>query len=483
MNTKFRLTEKDYRYLFENSNDAMWVHDLEGNLVDANKAFARLHGVSVDDWSQIKVKEYLSKETLALSREIKRKLLNNEEFEQPYMQRFTTTDGRIRLYQVSTSPVIIDGEVKGFQHVGRDVTEEKRSEEMLLNIIDGSPVGIFVIDRQHIVTHWNTAMERLTGISRDAITGTDRHWSAFYQKKRVTMADLAVDDTSAKTISEIYHGRCRQSHLMENTLEAENFFAGTGENGKWLLFYACPIKDEFGMTVSAIEIVQDITGQKRLEENIRFYSQAIMKAQEDERKRIARELHDDSSSSMLYLIQRLDALETACPESNLKQDLENLRVQAVDALDSLRRCAQELRPRILDDLGLVAAIEWIAEDMEKSHGIETDVKTNGQERTLPQEHQLMLFRITQEALSNIRRHAKATKVRVTIDFGKEVSVTVTDNGKGFDLPERIENLASQGHLGIMGMSERVQLMHGNLDIQSKPGKGTKLTITVPATAE
>ena len=97
MNTKFRLTEKDYRYLFENSNDAMWVHDLEGNLVDANKAFARLHGVSVDDWSQIKVKEYLSKETLALSREIKRKLLNNEEFEQPYMQRFTTTDGRIRL--------------------------------------------------------------------------------------------------------------------------------------------------------------------------------------------------------------------------------------------------------------------------------------------------------------------------------------------------------------------------------------------------
>jgi len=481
MKPKFKLTEKDYRYLFENSNDAMWVHDLEGNLIDANKAFGRLHGVTPEDWSQIKVKEHLSKETLALSREIKRKLLSGEEFEQPYFQRFTTQDGLVLLYQVSTSPVVIDGEVRGFQHVGRDVTEEKHSEDMLIKIIDGSPVGIFVINKEHKVTHWNTAIESLTDIKRKDIIGTDKHWTAFYPRKRVTMADLAVDGASAETINQVYHGRCRQSLLMSDTLEAESFFSDTGVSGKWLLFYACPIKNDVGDIVSAIEIVQDITEQKRLEENIRFYSQQIMQAQEDERKRIARELHDDSSSSMLLLIQRLDALETSSPEvsGTLKQKLEDLRTQAVDVLDGLRRCAQELRPRILDDLGLVAAIEWIADDMEKSHSIDTEVKVTGQERSLPMEYQLMLFRITQEALSNVRRHAKATRVAIAIDFGNEVCITVADNGIGFSLPDRIENLASQGHLGIMGMSERAQLMHGKLEIQSIPGNGTRLSIKVP----
>ncbi len=482
MKKKLQLTEKDYRYLFENSSDAMWVHDLEGNFVDANKAFARLSAGTLEEWSKIKVKEHMTKETLELSREVKRKLLSGEEFEQPYAQRFTTKDGRIRLYQVSTSPVVIDGEVRGFQHVGRDVTEEKYAEKMLENIIDGSPVPMFVIDRQHLITHWNKAIELLTGFEREKITGTDKHWTPFYKNKRVTMADLVVDGASEEEINRVYHGRCRPSRLMNDTLESEGYFPGTGESGKWLLFNACPIKNEYGVTVGAIETIEDISEQKRLEENIRYYSQLVLRAQEDERKRIARELHDDTSSSILLLIRRLDALETSCPEVSepVRWHLEKLRTQAVDVLEGLRRCAQELRPRILDDLGLVAAIEWITDDIENTDSIETDVKVSGEERPFDSEIQLMVFRIAQEALNNARRHSRATKISVSIDFTNEaVSITITDNGVGFSLPERIDDLASLGHLGIMGMSERAQLMHGSLDISSEQNKGTMVSFRIP----
>ncbi|MBN2240237.1 MAG: PAS domain S-box protein [Dehalococcoidales bacterium] len=483
MKSTFRLSEKDYRYLFENSVDAMWVHDLEGNYIDANKAFERLSGRSIEEWSHSKVTEFITSETLEKAREIKRKILNNEPFEQPYEQQFIIKDGRVRIFQMSTSPVIIDDEIIGFQHVGRDVTEERYAEELLANIIDGLPIATFVINKDHIVTHWNLAIQRLTGISRKEIIGTGEHWKALNPQKQVTMADLAVDEVSDDEIEKLYRGKCRKSDLFNDILEAEFFYSVSEEKGKWLLINACPLKNKDGQITGAIETLQDLTVQKSLEENIRFYGQMILRAQEDERKRIARELHDDTSSAMLLLLQRLDAAgiddNNELP-SSLKHNLEEIHSEALGVLDSLRRCAQELRPRILDDLGLVAAIEWIAEEIMKKYGVTATVQTIGSEKPISIEYQLLLFRIVQEALSNVRRHAKATKVDLILIFGETAfTVTISDNGTGFNLPDRIEDLAGSGNLGLMGMSERAKLMHGSLNLRSEPGKGTRVTIKIP----
>jgi PAS domain S-box-containing protein len=483
MKIKFKLTEHDYRYLFENASDAMWVHDMEGNFLDANRAFEKLSGCNLEEWAHINVTEFLSDEALALAREVQRKLLGGEELKQPYAQRFILKDGTTRIVKMSTSPLIIAGEVKGFQHVARDVTEEKRVEEMLSKIIDGSPIPSFVINKQHKVTHWNTAIESLSGIKKEEIAGTDGQWRAFYPEKRPVMADLVVDEATS-VIEMHYPGRCQKSHLIEGAYEAEDFFPALGEAGKWLHFTASPVKNEGGKIIGAIETLQDVTGEKQLQENMRFYGQLIIRAQEDERKRIARELHDDVSSPLLLLIQRLDVMASSNRPRlsyTLKHSLEDLRSQAVATLDSLRRCAQDLRPRILDDLGLIAALEWIAEDMTKNQGIDIDVKVAGVEQTLPVETQLLLFRIVQEALSNIRRHAKASRATVTLEFGdNNVTMAVADNGKGFELPGRVEDLASAGNLGIIGMSERARLLHGTLEVKSEPGKGTQVVIKVPS---
>jgi PAS domain S-box-containing protein len=230
-------------------------------------------------------------------------------------------------------------------------------------------------------------------------------------------------------------------------------------------------------------IIRDVTEEKRMQENLRYYLEQITRAQEDERKRLARELHDDVSPSLLLLIQRLDTISLSTRpklSESLKKDLGDLRNQAVDALERLRRYAQDLRPRILDDLGLVAALEWMTDDLAKDQEVDARVEITGAEQALPQETQLLLFRIAQEALNNIRKHAQASKVTVELKFeDKNLKMTVSDNGKGFEIPERIGDLASIGKLGLAGVQERAQLINGRLKLESEIGKGTLVTVEAP----
>ncbi len=361
------------------------------------------------------------------------------------------------------------------------LAEQKRTEGMLAKIIDGSPIPTFAINKQYKVTHWNTALESLSGIKRDEIVGTDEQWRAFYLEKRPVMADLIVDGASAGEIELYYRGKSRKSGLIDGAYEAEDFFPELGEDGKWLHFTASPIRDNKGEIMGAVETLQDITKrkraehalnervkelqclysianiaqrpgitldelyqevanllpegwqypeiacaritinnkrfetencresewklssdikvhgerigvveinyleerpdadegpflreerllinavverlgriteEKRLQDNARFYVQQITRVQEEERKRIARELHDDLAQSLLLLTQGLDFLSSTArkklSDAKLKQSLEKLRSQAIDTLEGLRRYAQDLRPPILDHQG------------------------------------------------------------------------------------------------------------------------------------
>jgi len=482
MESGFRLTERNYRYLFENASDAMWVQDLKGTIIDANMACEGLAGFTRQELLGKNVKDFISGKSLELAREIRRNLFEGKEITPRYEQQLVRKDGTKGVMKMATSLVIIDGDVKGFQHIARDVTEERRMQEMLLRITDGSPIPTFVIDEQHKITHWNTAMQVLTGISSEDMVGTDEQWRSFYTEKRPVMADLIVNGASAEEITSYYPDKCEKSRLIEGAYEAEDFFPAIREHGTWLHFTASPIKNEDGEIIGAIETLQDITSAKQLQENTRFYVEQITRAQEDERKRIARELHDETSPPLLLLIQQLDTITSSTKRlsKSRAEALENLRKKAVEALEGLRRCAQDLRPRILDDLGLIAALEWMAEDLEKNYSIDTKVEVTGIERSLPDEVQVLLFRIAQEAISNIRRHAKASKAEVRLESGRDsIKMTITDNGTGFKPPAQANELARSGRLGIVGMSERARLLGGNLTIKSKTGKGTKVFAEVP----
>ena len=150
-----------------------------------------------------------------------------------------------------------------------DITERKQVEEELAKIIDSSLIPTFVINREHKLTHWNAALESLTGVKREEVIGTDKQWIAFYAKKRTIMADLIVDEAPEREFHDKYINKHKKSSLIEGAYEGSDFFPALGEGGKWLLFTAAPLRDTEGKVIGALETLQDITELKRAEETIR----------------------------------------------------------------------------------------------------------------------------------------------------------------------------------------------------------------------
>ena len=475
-------SERNYRRLFENASDAIWVHDLEGNITATNEAASRLFGYTTEELKKMNVRSFLSEESLALIGQIRRQLLEKQPVEQPYEQRLLRKDGTEAILKVSTSVVSENRSPIGFQHIARDVTEEKKAEEMLTKIIDGSPVPTFAINKQHRITHWNTALESMTGIKKERAIGTDEQWRAFYLEKRPIMADLIVDGASADVVASYYHDKYKISSLIEGAYEAEDFFPAIGEDGEWLHFTASPIKDSSGETIGAIETLRDVTEQRRMQDSLRYYLSEITKVQEEERKRIARELHDDTSQALFALSRQLDNFTRS--NTKLTTDtvtfLKNLREQVNTTLEGMRRFTQELRPPMLDDLGLLATLRWEVSDFEKRSGTKADLIVKGNERRFATEVELLTFRIIQEALRNVEKHAEASKVEVKIEFGEgKTGILVADDGKGFDPGESLADLPRLGKLGLAGMEERVRLLNGRIKIESVLGKGTRVVVELP----
>jgi PAS domain S-box-containing protein len=339
-----KASEERYRNLFDNAIDGIWMHDLDGNFINANKAAIRMIGISWDELYNGNARSFLSKESLDLAHRVRTKLLNNEPVTQPYEQRVIRRDGTEAYIQLSTSIIYDKGKPVGFQNIAREITE-----------------------------------------------------------------------------------------------------------------------------------------QKKMNENLHFYLQQATRAQEEERKRISHELHDDTVQALVVLSRQLDALATGNGLSeDVKKRLEGLWQQTDSILQGVRRLSQDLRPAAIDRLGLLPAVQWLADEVMKYSGVATRVHILGKEHRLPEEVAIALFRIIQEALRNVWRHSGATKADITLEFTvNHTKITVTDNGKGFVLDGKIGDLAKHGKLGLAGMQERVQLVGGTINVRSAPDKGTEITVEAP----
>lgn len=221
--------------------------------------------------------------------------------------------------------------------------------------------------------------------------------------------------------------------------------------------------------------------QKR-EEELTSYAATVMAAQEEERKRIARDLHDDTAQALIALSRRIETLREELRDSpeSAEQMLDDLKNLTDQTTASVRRFSRDLRPSVLDDLGLVPALEWLVAENARRHRITTRVKVHGQERRLPPEVELACFRIAQEALNNTAKHAQATGAAVELMFGARFcKLSISDNGTGFVAPQAISTLAGAGRMGVMGMHERAALLGGALSVRTAPGEGTRITVTIP----
>lgn len=227
---------------------------------------------------------------------------------------------------------------------------------------------------------------------------------------------------------------------------------------------------------------------RRKEEAISAFLRAYIEAQEDERKRIARELHDETAQSLTALAM---AIETAAQKPAASADEVRALLQPARSLTErvsreIERIIRDLRPSLLDDLGLVAALGWYADNRLKPAGVRVTIETVGRERRLAPELETALFRVAQEAMSNIARHARAENASLQVDFGERcVLVDIEDDGCGFDVEATLAN-GREGKadvpFGLIGMRERVELLGGALAVASRPGEGTSIRVRVPLQA-
>jgi signal transduction histidine kinase len=232
---------------------------------------------------------------------------------------------------------------------------------------------------------------------------------------------------------------------------------------------------------SVANILAAATERKRTEENRTRLIKQVMFAQEDERRRIARELHDETGQSLTSLLVGLRLIGDTRTLKKAKTQVNQLRHITVQILDNLRRLARGLHPSILDDLGLVAALTRYATDYAQSYGITVNVHTERfDSRRLPSSVETASYRIMQEALTNIARHAAAKTVRIALERQPMgVHMVVEDDGCGFDVETMLRTPTASGHLGLYGMCERATLLGGSLTIESKRGKGTIVSVQLP----
>ena len=239
------------------------------------------------------------------------------------------------------------------------------------------------------------------------------------------------------------------------------------------------IKEE-GKPVVFQHISRDVTREKKLAENLRLYAQQITRTQEDERKRIARELHDDSIQALIILSRGIDELiSIQSKRSKVIRPLEDVRAEVDKIISQVRRFTQDLRPPTLDYLGLIPAVRELISQFEHQSNIKTELKIIGEEKHFAPEAEMLVYRIIQEALNNVWRHSAAITVSVSIDFGKDgTTIEIKDDGKGFVIGEDLR-FVEAGKIGLAGMQERADLLGGNLSIQSNVGRGTLVTLLVP----
>jgi PAS domain S-box-containing protein len=351
----------------------------------------------------------------------------------------------------------------------RDITEHvfaekklRESERFNSNLLKKSPSPIFVIKKDYSIGYVNPAFEKLTGFSSQKLIGTNPPFPWW----------ITNDFQSEKIAFE--------KSLSKKIRKQEKKFQKKNGEQFWVEITSIYLENEDDSNY-ILQTWVDITESKQLKENTDFFIRQINRIQEEERKHIALDLHEDILQSLAALSLKTGSILKSKEKNHrdIINDTQEIQSKLNLIIENIRRFSYDLRPGVLDYLGLTTALETLTDELNRK-GIKTNLVVNGNEKRLSPEAEIALFRIAQEALSNIKKYSHASKASISIDYNHAgVKLTISDNGIGFIIPERISDLASQGKLGILSMGERARLIGGSLSLKSKSPKGTEVRIKLP----
>ncbi len=352
----------------------------------------------------------------------------------------------------------VDRERSAWQRAEATATALKASNVKYQGLLESSPIAILVIDPVGAVLEANPAASILFGRNKTTL-------------ESMRLADLVGTVSAQKLLSASQNGEQLDSLAFKLKDGPELYLEP-------MLTEAADGQGNFVIQV----LLRDVTEEHQRRAGLRAYAAHVIRAQEEERQRIARELHDETIQALVLLCRRLDSVEgdsESLPPSQI-DSLREAKIIAEEVAKGLRDFTKALRPPILDDLGIIPSIRRLLTDFAKRTRVEGKLKVVGEDRRLPADAELGVFRIAQEALWNAEHHAGATRVDVTITFAEyRVGLDVVDNGAGFSIPTDSSDFTASGHLGLISMQERAELLGGKLEISSSPGNGTRVTVSVP----
>ena len=345
----------------------------------------------------------------------------------------------------------------------RNITELEREaaahEQRFESLSRCSPVGILITDAEGRGIYANPKCRQICGFTLQQ--ALDSGWLDF----------IHPDDRELVNADWLKTVRSGEEYGREVRYRP----ARGGE--RWVQIRAAPMIGNDGILSGYVATFEDITERKRTEAERRAVLRRLVGAQEEERRRVARELHDQLGQHLTALTLELKAFEQAIPEaSKPSEQLARLRSIANQLMRETNRLAWELRPSTLDDLGLVAALARLAADWSARSDVTVDFLSPPIASRLPADVETALYRVAQEALTNSFRHARARRVSVLLDWQPgQVTLVVDDDGVGF------APVSTTGTLGLTGMRERMEMVGGTLQLESAPGSGTSVYARVPLT--
>jgi PAS domain S-box-containing protein len=484
-----RTSEAKYRTLYTGIMDAFVSTDMDGWIVESNEIYQKMLGYTADELQKLTYIDLTPEKWHPIEAEVVRKQILIRGYSDVYEKEYIRKDGTI--FPVELRTVILrddSGNPIGMWALVRDISERKKiesnlqaSEERYRTLAETAHDMIYIIDPDDRILYVNTFATAYFGLQPKDVIG---HLRADYFKSK-------SDEQQTRHIEKVIHS---------GQPAYDEFITHFPGKDIWLSTWIVPLKDPDGKISAVLGVSRDITERKNAEETLQRFNEKleeqvskrtvelreshsqlrklanqVIKLQEDERKRISRELHDEAGQDLILLKYNLNALLVEIPD---EQDAVRKKLlDSVGIIDQtmglIRNLSHSLRPPVMDVGGLNLSLRELCWDFTQRTGLK--INYIGEDiPNLPDEIGISLYRIAQEALVNIVKHSRASRADIHLDCrDKDIALSIRDNGKGMDHPKTLDGI------GLMGIEERINLLGGTLDMESMPGKGLRLLARVP----
>lgn len=467
-----KKSEEQYRNIFKNIQDVYYEVTLDGIILEASP--------SIEDVSLYKREEIIGKSLYDIYVDPKKRA----EFLIELMKNGKVTDYETLLLDKDgshvpcsiTAKLLRDKQDNPVKIIGslRDVTQRKNMENALR---ESEAQKTALLD---------AAVDRIRHVDADMKI----IWS---NKACINASGMAPEDLIGKTCYHLFVGRdkpckgcptmrSKKTGRIEKAVMHQPKAKGIKGESYWEA-YSIPLNNEAGDPESFIQIARNITEQVQAEEQIHTLTHELMKAQESERQMISRELHDRVAQQLAMVKINFELLLNQYPAINqeIKRKISEAKITLQESIEAVRDLSYDLRPPVLDKMGLVETLFHYCQDFSESSGISVDFSPAGMKNLkLNFDTEINLYRLIQEGLTNIKKHADADQVTIKLIAAfPNIILRIEDNGKGFNVEKRMATLTKERRMGIHSMMQRAKLLHGEMEIQSKPINGTKICICFP----